>query len=41
MALAAAVEVNKALKKINLENNRIKDEMRSAIVRKFKERVHV
>jgi hypothetical protein len=35
------VEVNKALKKINLENNRIKDEMRSAIVRKFKERVHV
>jgi hypothetical protein len=31
----------KALKKINLENNRIKDEMRSAIIRKFKERVHV
>jgi hypothetical protein len=41
MALAAAVEVNKALKKINLENNRIKDETRSAIVRKFKDRVHV
>ena len=41
MALAAAVEVNKALRKINLENNRIADETRSAIVRKFKDRVHV
>jgi hypothetical protein len=41
MALAAAVEVNKCLKKMNLENNRIKDETRSAIIRKFKDRVHV
>ena len=41
MALAAAVEVNKCLKKINLENNRIQDDTRSAIIRKFKDRVHV